>query len=268
MAKDFIPNIDKAKKQNHYWWYSEYSSAYIIANEDLRASMRYVPQNCNRALTVAGSGDNPLFCSLYGAKHVDTFDISYNAKCIMDIKTAAIGKLNLSDYLNLLEHLHATHDVATVPNMDKISKKLSATEYNYMCAMSGSRLFNFCNVYDKHDSNLLNSQEYQKLQKIVKNRYKFYWTDIRNLNNYLVEQYDFMHLSNVLESIGDRQFHIMLLEQFVRHVNVGGRILIQHLRFDPWDYEYFSNISAADAFLKKCRFIQAPNDISIFERIR
>lgn len=78
----FVPDIDRAKKQVIYSYFSEYSPAYVVTNENLRTIKDFMPQNCNRALTVAWSGDHPLFCSLYGAKYVDTFDVTINAECI------------------------------------------------------------------------------------------------------------------------------------------------------------------------------------------
>jgi len=42
--------------------YSSQSEAYKQTNEDLRSAMRFMPKNCNRALTVAASGDHPLWC--------------------------------------------------------------------------------------------------------------------------------------------------------------------------------------------------------------
>jgi len=265
--KEFVPNIDEAKKQG-YCKFSGYSRAYIVTNEDLRLSMNCMPTNCNKALTVAASGDHPLFCSLYGAKHVDTFDISYNAKCIMDIKTAAISELTYYEYLKLLANLHNTYDIAHVPYMSNISQKLSSTEYDYMCAMSGYRLFNMCGVYDKADPVLPNGQEYRQLQKIVQNHYNFYWTDLSNLNTCLVENYDFVHLSNIFDYICDRNLQFVILERLVKHLNIGGRIVIQHLCFDPWDAEHFAKVSVG-TFFNKCRFIEAQDDCcSIFERIR
>ena len=77
---DFVPDCDVANKTIRCGEFSRYSEAYVITNEDLRESMGFMPKKCNHALTVAASGDHPLFASLYGAKHVDTFDISYNAK--------------------------------------------------------------------------------------------------------------------------------------------------------------------------------------------
>lgn len=263
--KELIPNINEARKRNYC--FSEYSSTYITTNEDLRTSMKYMPEKCNRALTVAASGDHPLFCSLYGAKHVDTFDISYNAKCIMDIKIAAIGKFKRSDYVVLLENLYRHKDITCVPNINKISNKLSPIEYEYMCSMAGLKLFDYGGWGGEDNPRFPNKQEYQKLRKLVKKPYEFYWTDLANLSTCLVEKYDCIHLSNIFDYIRDRGFQITILERLLKHVNVGGRILIQHMIFDSWTDEHFSKVSAGN-FFEKCHFIQAKGNVSVFERIR
>ena len=119
---EILEDIDMAKKQVVYRFFSEYSPAYVVTNESLTTSMYWMPKNCNSALTVAASGDHPFWCSLFGIKHVDTFDISYNAKCIMDIKTAALGCLDYFQYIKLLENLNKCRDVTNVPYMKNILK--------------------------------------------------------------------------------------------------------------------------------------------------
>ena len=168
--KELIPNIHEAKKTTDHY-FSAYSRAYIVTNEDLRLSMKYMPENCNMALTVAASGDHPLFCSLYGAKHVDTFDISYNAKCLMDIKTAAMKRLNYLEYLDLLEALYNNEDIIHVHNIDKISNELSIIERCYMRSMRGFALFGRGGWDGKGNSCLPKRQEYQKLRELVKQPY-------------------------------------------------------------------------------------------------
>lgn len=232
---EFIPNVDEAKRFVHsYGFFSNYSAAYIITNEFLNDSMQYIPKNCNRALVTAASGDHPLFCSLYGAKHVDTFDISYNAKCIMDIKTAAMKCLNHSEYLDLLCNLYDCRDVTRVPNMDKIANNLSSTEYKYMCSMFGYALFSNRQLRDKNDKFLISQQDYEKLQKIVKKPYNFTMTNIGRLGTHLTESYDFIHLSNILDYMEGSAYRFLIVSRLFNHVNVGGRIISANMRGKKW----------------------------------
>ena len=81
--------------------------------------------------------------------------------------------------------------------------------------------------------------------------------------------YDFVHLSNIFDYICGRDFQSQILEDLLKHVNIGGRVLIQHLRWDPWDDEYFAKMSKYNNWMKNhCRFIQGQNEVSIFERVR
>ena len=82
--------------------FATYSHAYVTSNENLPMIMSEM-RPCNKTvLTVAGSGDQPMFFMLYGASLVDTFDLSYCAKVMMDIKTAAIQSGNRAEYVDFL----------------------------------------------------------------------------------------------------------------------------------------------------------------------
>ena len=243
---DFVPDIEVAKNCVRLDKFSPYSPAYVITNEDLRQSMRLVPENCNRALVTAASGDHPLWCSLYGAKHVDTFDISYNAKCIMDIKTAALKCMGHIAYIDLLKNLRLCQNVQHVPDMEYISKMIPKTEWEYMCSMAGSQIFSNGIVIKDDNSHLVDDREYKKLQKIVKGRYNFIMSDIANLSGHLTGTYDFIHLSNILDyrhTISDRLYTIFPL---LKHVKVGGRIVCYNLVGMNWEEmhptEYFEEL--------------------------
>lgn len=210
--------------------FNEQSHAYITTNEDLRTPMEFfMSANCNRVLTVAGSGDHPLFCSLYGAKHVDTFDVSYNAKCIMDIKTTAINLLNRDEYIEMLENLWWRTDALKAPHMDQVSAKLPAKEYEYLCAMRGTRLFDQDPWVGRDSKYLPNDIEYGNLRKIIKKPYNFIQTNIAELSGNLIESYDIMHLSNVFDHIDDTEEHWRILYPLLKHVNIGGRVLSYQL---------------------------------------
>ena len=84
-----------------------YSHAYVVSNEDLRYTTALTRDMGRKVLTVAGSGDQPLFYKLNGANHIDTFDVSFCAKAIMDIKTAAIrAGMGYDSYKQMLRNFH------------------------------------------------------------------------------------------------------------------------------------------------------------------
>ena len=170
---DFIPDYDIARKDVCRTVFGTYSSAYIVTNEYLPPAMNFMPKNCENALVVAASGDHPLFCSLYGAKNVDTFDISYNAKCIMDIKTLALNTLNHQDYIRFIKDLYdISVPLMDVKNMDRVLYKLPKTEYDYIYALRESPIFIRKSI-SLNVAVLPTQFEYDKLRECVKSPYNF-----------------------------------------------------------------------------------------------
>ena len=227
---DFIPNYKIAKENMlprgfKHINFSAYSNAYILTNENLRRSMQYMPKQCDNALVVAASGDHPLFCSLYGAKHVDTFDISYNAKCIMDIKVAALQVLSKPEYWKLLCDLYRTYDIFEVKNMGKILDYLSPVVIDYLWAMCHEPIFtNGCAPICNKDY-APTVGEYNKLRQIVKQPYTFIWSDISQLWFKVPTHYDFIHLSNIFDYCpAEKRKEVISL--LMPYVNIGGTILM------------------------------------------
>lgn len=270
---DFVPDVSEALRIVRYQMFSKYSRAYISTNESLRTSMKLMPNGCERALTVAASGDHPMFCSLYGAKYVDTFDISYNAKCLMDIKTTAIHCLSRSKYFALLDKLLLSENIQKVSNMKKILEKLPAVESGYLYSMNGCFVFNHTDGRGVHgvmgDSFQPNDKEYARLKKIVPESYDFIWSGLDELSGKLTQTYDFMHLSNIFDYIRDPDCQAKILSDLLQHVNFGGRIVIQHLCVEPWDCAPAPmNVRSSKHEAKNWKFSKINGDISMFERIR
>ena len=260
---DFVPDSNVARDCVTKVGFSLYSRAYVITNEDLRYSMQFIPKGCNRALTVAGSGDHPLFCSLYGAKHVDAFDISYNAKCIMDIKVSALrNDFDLFDYEQMLYELFYCRDITGLRNIDKISKFLPVEEYNYLCSMKKISLFHQGVNPQRYERFLPTGQEYNKLKDIVKKSYRFILSDIKDLTTKLTEPYDFIHVSNIFDRI-PRNEGLNILSSLLKHVNPKGRILI-HKQIGGAEYWCQDIVRALDNW----HHIKEKDGINILERQR
>jgi len=238
---DFVPDLKIAKKQIRAGesFFGTYSQAYTVTNENLRVSMGFIPKKCENALVVASSGDHPLFCSLYGAKHVDTFDVSYNAKCMMDIKVVALNCLNYEEYKRFLDDLYAKHNDSTpiteIAKMDEILSKLPKTECDYIYALRNTSLFS------RGDSPEITGyvptfSEYCKLQAKIIRPYNFLLTNIVNLSNSLTKSYDFMHLSNIFDYVRSSEYGNLILS-LMKYINPGGKIVTQFL--DPGRDEIF-----------------------------
>lgn len=255
--------------------FSEHSCAFVVTNEDLRYEMKLMPVNCERVLTVVGSGDHPLFSSLYGAKYVDTFDITINARAMMDVKTAAImSGIRRSKYVKLLNYFC---DKAKTSMLDDIKRKrafgrlskilppetlnnIKSNKWNIDCYATYTFI-------DCENEFLPTEAEYQKLQEIIKKPYDFIQTDIADLSAKLNDKmYDFIHLSNIFDHVDEECKILEILNSLLPHVNVGGRILSCHF----FDVPPVFKEESVSKVLKdwRCFLKKGPDNIVVFERVR
>lgn len=261
--------------------FSEISPTYIMATEDLRHALSvFMPKNCEQVLTVAASGDHPLFCSLYGAKHVDTFDISYNAKMMMDIKTVAINLFDYTGYIDLLEKLYYTDNVIHMPCMKPVIERLPTEDYEYLTSKRGMKFFNQGRWRGSwHGRNYIylpNNFEYKNLQKIIKKPYDFEQTDIANLSTKLDgKMYDFVHLSNIFDYITYPKRQWEILCSLFDHVNVGGCIVVKRiigrlwLRYEPFSHNVMKKNKAIRDAMENWEFTtNIMGDVLVFTRLR
>ena len=124
--------------------FAEYSPAYVINNEIAYEVLKLLsPIKGARVLTVAGSGDQPLFYSAMGASVIDTFDISYCAKVIMDIKNTAIrAKMSYNDFVvDLLGCLQGMPDkTSDVLRCFRLTDKMPADTMCFINGMYGCKI--------------------------------------------------------------------------------------------------------------------------------
>ncbi len=254
-----IPNIKIAKKQvlnNSVGFFDTYSCAYIVTNEAFRQALNFMPTKTENALVVAGSGDFPIFSALYGAKHVDSFDVTYNSKIIMDIKTAAIKTLKYTEYKKLLKNLYSHPAVMCVQNMDTILNQLVTEEQEYIKNMFGYPLFNAgLHPEDSRVETFLSSKEFYKAREIIDKPFDFIWTDIEHLSSKLSKKYDFIHLSNIFDYMNDEQV-IDILHSLTKYTRPECNICITCL----WPMNSFSAIREFTNKNKKWRMIPIEKD--------
>ncbi|MBR1380231.1 MAG: hypothetical protein IJ560_01445 [Alphaproteobacteria bacterium] len=228
---EYQPDINAARKtlRNKFvasmMPFSEYSSAYVITNENLRSELKYMPMHTNRALVTTGSGDHPIFCALNGASHVDTFDVTYNAKCILDIKTAAFGVLSLNEYWQILNKLHYSQNIKNLPNMDLILPRLSPIVREYIYQMNEYPIFSRGLGADSYNQYAPLPAEYEIMRQKIQNQFPFIWSNIADLGEKLTESYDFIHTSNIFEYIKPNDME-QIISPLMNHTNIGGRIIM------------------------------------------
>jgi len=223
--------------------FGPYSPAYLIAaDENINCDVRQYMYNseykkyCEKILTVSASGDHPLFCKMYGAKEITTFDITYTSKIIMDIKTLAIKQLDFGEYWQLLKDLWRNPNIISVPNFEHIMQKLDSNEQKYIRVIGGKfALFTygaspdfFSTDTDKRNQKLL----HEELHQADLPAFPFIWSDIAHLDTKLGDNtYDFIYLSNILDWVSD-DTTTSVLNALTKRLNYGGRILIRVIHGD------------------------------------
>jgi hypothetical protein len=219
--------------------FGPYSPTYLIAtdeaaNQDIKRYMYNGKDKkyCEKVLTVSASGDHPLFCKMYGAKQITTFDITYASKIIMDIKTLAIKMLTFDNYWQLLKDLWNNPNITSVSNFESIMQKLDSNEQKYIHTMDRKfALFNFGTPPGYYHVSDTNNQKslYEGLHLSDLPTFPFIWTDIKHLDAKLGDNtYDFIHLSNILDFVND-DIKVSVLKQLTQRLNYGGRILMRRI---------------------------------------
>lgn len=203
----------------------DYSCAYVISNEELRFTTGLTADRAKRVLTITGSGDQALFYALAGATHIDTFDVTYCARAIMDIKTTAIGQLNLGQYGALLSSLHKNPHCTSVENMQGILQKMPQQSAGFIRDMDNYYIFGNGLAPEYYPDHMFNDQEYKKLKSKIKAPFNFIWSDAMHVHEHLTMEYDVINLSNIFEWAP--QTTIPTLESLRKHIRVGGHIIAQ-----------------------------------------
>lgn len=201
--------------------YNEYSPAYATTNEDIRIEIAQTPPN-KKILTTCASGDHPMLYAQQN-KHVDTFDISYCAYAVMQLKIAALKTLTYRDYTNLLLHINA-HDknLMEISHMPHVVEQIpDITCQKFIKFMQPYRIFSMGAVV-LHRT--INENEYADLQSKIDSPFNFIWTDVCQLHTHLDTTYDCINLSNILDYI---EFNTVMkiFGNLVPHVNIGGKIV-------------------------------------------
>lgn len=253
----------KTIKNTEKLHFNRYSPAFIVSNEDLRKDLKtYKPAKFDNVLTVAASGDHPLFCKAYGATNVTTFDVSYNAKVITDIKYAAVHTMTNGEYWQFLGTLQSENHLAQMPHWNRIASQLDATVKKYINDMDGVRLFS--NGFKPNSySRAFESNEYRQLQNTLTKPFEFIWANITELGDKLTESYDFVHLSNVLDYVAEPDME-PALAAIMQHTNVGGRILVRS-KNNPWVKPSCEQV--AQAFAKQWE-LDVNGKANILQRVR
>jgi SAM-dependent methyltransferase len=221
------PNYERGKKfQTHPDKPMDYSHAYVVSNENLRYTTGLTRDMGRKVLTVAGSGEQPLFYTLNDAEKITTFDISLCARIIMEIKTQAIKSgMPYEQYVQLLTDLYSAPSASQVNGMSDILPKISTHSAHFVRGMDGYRIFGNGLSPENYKKEMISGDEYSTLQKKLPDHFNFIWSDVATLHTHLNDEYDVINLSNIFE--WKPELIQPTLQNLRNHVRPGGYILAQ-----------------------------------------
>ena len=249
----------------------EYSHAYVVSNENLRHTTGLTRDMGRKVLTVAGSGEQPLFYTLNGATQIDTFDISYCARAIMDIKTQAIKSgMPYEQYKQLLTDLHNAPSASQVKGISSILPRIPAHSAKLIRGMDGYRIFGNGLRPEYYATEMISADEYATLQKKLSGHFNFIWSNVADLHTHLTTEYDVINLSNIFEWVPE--LIQPTLQKLRNYVRPGGYILAQTGCSIPISKNMAAYVKASKAFKEWARMginkQERDDQIIILERTR
>lgn len=206
--------------------FGQYSPAYPTTNEDWRFAMHELNPAGKSVLTVTGSGDQPITFAISGANDIDTFDTTYFAHVIMDMKTSAIQTMDREQYCSFVNDLDKNNFICDVNGYDKIETVCPKPSILAAKQMRGCRIFN--QGYNLYPEYMPNESEYDTAKQIIKKPMNFIWSDLVELHNQLnnEKQYDIIYLSNIFEYFHNRKKITSVLNNLRPFVKNGGEIML------------------------------------------
>ncbi len=246
------PDIKKLLFNESVAPYNAFSGTLVLTNElpQIKELKKYISSD-TKILTVSGSGEQPLFFKMYGAKNVITFDISFTSYLVTSLKMSAIQIFTTNTEYNMF-----LDDLYTIKTLDDLSQKkyLSKAVQNLneenKFYMEKTILYqdrhgllyrnSSCNFYS------LNQKEFDLLRKSLKTNIPFIWTDIKRLYKGIYkEKFDIIYYSNILSFKESSSFN-KILENAKQHLTSTGKFVIT---LEPRNLDKIQN-AVKDVFLR------------------
>lgn len=251
---DYVPDWQKLAKAHKGIKVSEidlkgmqfgaYSPAYVSTNEDWRFAMQELQPNGKTVLTVMGGGDQAIAFAMSGAKSIDTFDTSYFAKVMMDIKSAAIQTMGKKQYSQFITDLHKATSIKDVDGYDVIKPVCNRQSMTVAKQMTGYKIFS--NGTGVREEYMPTDEEFNAAKKIINMPMNFIWSDLRTLDTHLKKKYDIIYLSNIFEYFNNSADITNVLNNLGAHLNPNGQIMM----YTSWIHTDISEVIVAAA--EKC----------------
>ena len=187
------------------------SYIYRFSNENIVSYQKYL-ENRKKVLSVTASGDQILSSILFGAKEIDSFDISRFPRYYMELKKAAILSLNQQEFLNFFspEDVLAYGDSIDLKELYYGFNQNLPWEYK----LFWDEIINTYDLFDVYTSALfefvchdpfelvipyLQVGNYDLLKSRLKDvEIRHYVGDVFHLSSTFDQDYDLIHLSNII----------------------------------------------------------------------
>ncbi len=199
--------------------YGKRSSVFLFGTENQQGVNQILHYDNKDVCTVASSGDQYLGAVYYGAKNVDVFDINRLSYYITYLKIIAIMYLEYEEFLDFfvpIDYIEVRPSFFNKITFKKLfpymTDDVSYFWHHIVNSIDNNRFGNF--IFPYQSMNHLDvvqrgmpfyssEEEYNKLKEILINRQMpmFYQVDIKDLEQVLVNKYDVLYLSNIIECI-------------------------------------------------------------------
>lgn len=215
------PNLKKTKARIHKNHLSQ-DDIYSFSTENVKAAMHHLDLKDKNVCTVLASGDQAISARYYGAKEVVCFDINQLTKYYMDLKVAALKKLDYRDFLHFfinhydgmyLNYRIFSHIKPLLPQDSQIVWEELYQVVDYQGSpIYHSALFN--NTVDQSNLSRMkimipyieNERSYLETQKKMGNfQYQFESCELSSLPYILEDKFDFIFISNIMEHLLDEK---------------------------------------------------------------
>ena len=185
--------------------YNWHAPVFLFTNENIAGYLQQMNSvNGKKVLTVASSGDHAFECMLNGAQHIDTFDVNYLQKHVVELKSKMIKHLSYSDFMRFFFDKQSFFSPEIIkpiwhtfsPGLKIFLNKYYSSGNNAMFRYRKSQS-SFYNV-DKI-TYIQDPVAYEHLGRIMPDNINFKRTDLTNITNQFEETYDTILLSNISE---------------------------------------------------------------------
>ena len=202
-----MPDFNRTLQPRHTLFHTM-DRVYVFSNENISDCLNQLgDMRVKRVLSVCASGDHAFECYARGASRVDTFDINYTQKNMMELKLHMIRNLPYEEFLEYFFGCsrRMSSDIIT-PLWNLFSDSLK---------IFYSQVYSSKNVYqigpmisanltspNRNVGNISYIQDcsvYERLARTLPEKIKFTHTDLETLPSVISGKYDIILLSNIFD---------------------------------------------------------------------